>query len=174
MAAAAADAGRAPGAATAEEAGSTAGLDPASKSECGPIEEDVAYWAWSLLGEMHNVPSARECREKCALVPGCGAWTWGKARGVDDLSDICFLKGQGDTLQGSRHETGGVSSGLCGAGHAAAHGNPRMAIVLGSNNDDRTAGRSSDVLPSPSLAMSPIKSAVSRASATATTTVAAA
>ncbi|CAK0810577.1 unnamed protein product, partial [Prorocentrum cordatum] len=131
---------------------------------------DVAYWAWSLLGEMHNVPNARECRGKCALVPGCGAWTWGKARGVDDLSDICFLKGHSAKLQDdSRHKARGVSSGLCGAGAAAEDGSPRMTIVLGSNDVDRAAGRQGAILPMSSI-KSPEKSSTAVLSTTVTAT----
>ncbi|CAK0810570.1 unnamed protein product, partial [Prorocentrum cordatum] len=156
-------------ASAAEAAASTPGLDPAPESACGPIEEDVAYWAWSLLGEMHNVPNARECRGKCALVPGCGAWTWGKARGVDDLSDICFLKGHSAKLQDSRHKARGVSSGLCGAGAAAEDGSPRMTIVLGSNDVDRAAGRQGAILPMSSI-KSPEKSSTAVLSTTVTAT----
>lgn len=44
------------------------------------------------LTEVGLVQSASACGVLCNTAPGCGAWTWGKARAREGLSDVCFLK----------------------------------------------------------------------------------
>lgn len=91
-----------------EEAGTTVqGLTHG----CGSVDDDMDYWTQRPLKNEH-VTSAGLCRARCTWEVRCGAWTWGKQRGVKGLSDVCFLKilDKGHRLHKKRRD--GVVSGL--------------------------------------------------------------
>lgn len=82
------------------------------ESDCGFTEEDMDYWTKGSLYHRNSVKSAKMCRMHCEGDPNCGAWTWGKTRGVTGLSDVCFLKGLGHGQLLTKQPKLGVVSGL--------------------------------------------------------------
>ncbi|CAE7193803.1 endou [Symbiodinium sp. CCMP2456] len=41
---------------------------------------------------MQGITSANACQEKCTNTEGCATFSWGAARNVPGLSDVCFMK----------------------------------------------------------------------------------
>lgn len=95
--------------------------------DCGLIEDEVDYWTeGSNYEDVYltvATSSADLCRTECEVDPGCGMWTWGKQRDVEDFSDVCFLKELKPGMRPKRHRKAGVQAGLiCRAGAVAAAG----------------------------------------------------
>lgn len=89
--------------------------------DCG-FNTDVDYVTSQMLKTEQHVSSADICRATCRAAPGCAAWTWGKARGIADLTDICFLKRAEEGEHSARVPKIGVISGLdCLTVDTAAH-----------------------------------------------------
>lgn len=76
------------------------------------IDEDTDYWTDRSLFEVKHIASSDICRMKCLLEKDCGAWTWGKARGVPGLTNVCFLKVLKAGRIPGKHLKRGVVSGL--------------------------------------------------------------
>merc|ERR1712032_907537 len=74
------------------------------------IEVDVDFWKDNLLS-INGVTRAELCRSECHRNDKCGAWTWGKARDVLGLTDVCFLKKLDNAVVLRRHTKHGVVSG---------------------------------------------------------------
>eukprot|EP00406_Dinophysis_acuminata_P011256 CAMPEP_0179236824 /NCGR_PEP_ID=MMETSP0797-20121207/14126_1 /TAXON_ID=47934 /ORGANISM="Dinophysis acuminata, Strain DAEP01" /LENGTH=515 /DNA_ID=CAMNT_0020944091 /DNA_START=293 /DNA_END=1840 /DNA_ORIENTATION=- len=82
-------------------------------SKCEELLDELDYSIFTKdLLHITSITSAERCRGACEGVPRCGAWTWGKARGIQGLTDVCFLKEveHGQT-PAKAHKTG-VMSGL--------------------------------------------------------------
>jgi len=81
---------------------------------CGPsaTDDDTDYFTGKSLYEMENVPDTETCRARCKGIPKCGAWTWGKARNVAGLTDVCFLKELANAEKVEKRRKQGVVSGL--------------------------------------------------------------
>lgn len=64
-----------------------------SQYPCGldRIMEETDIGTQARLGEVEHL-TMEECYAKCDANPDCGAWTWGKVRGVQGLSDVCYMK----------------------------------------------------------------------------------
>ncbi|CAK0836714.1 unnamed protein product [Prorocentrum cordatum] len=84
----------------------------AERGGCLRSEEDVDYWTQASLYEISDTKSEQLCAERCAADSQCGAWTWGKKRGVTGLTDVCFLKKLGETEKPDKRKSKGVVSGL--------------------------------------------------------------
>lgn len=56
------------------------------------MEEGIDYYTKSNIESIHGVTRAEFCRRECHRNLDCDAWTWGKARHVLGLTDVCFLK----------------------------------------------------------------------------------
>mmetsp|Transcript_80897 Transcript_80897/g.187853 ORF Transcript_80897/g.187853 Transcript_80897/m.187853 type:complete len:421 (+) Transcript_80897:134-1396(+) len=80
-------------------------------SYCGKMEDNVDYWA-SNLYHVYNVSSAQACCSQCQRDPDCRAWTWGKARHVYGLSNVCYLKGLAPGQVARRKTNENTTSGL--------------------------------------------------------------
>jgi len=78
---------------------------------CGKIADNVDYSAYNLY-RIRNVTTTAACCSKCQQEASCRAWTWGKVRGVEGLSDVCYLKGlsPGEVAQAmpNRNTTSGL------------------------------------------------------------------
>jgi len=61
-------------------------------NSCGRIEVGVDFASQAYTSKEAGVASASACCAQCQADPSCGAWTWGMARGVKGLTDICFKK----------------------------------------------------------------------------------
>lgn len=59
---------------------------------CAPFEDGMDFWTRALLSHTGGILSAEECDALCAATVQCGAWSWGKIRNVDGLTDVCFTK----------------------------------------------------------------------------------
>jgi hypothetical protein len=84
----------------------------ARTESCEAVDEDTDYWTDSSLFQMDHILSSEICRMKCIREKDCGAWTWGKARGVPGLTNVCFLKVLADGREPVKHSKPGVISGL--------------------------------------------------------------
>lgn len=78
---------------------------------CHEIEDDMDYWNKNLYAEP-SVTSAEICQLRCQWEPACGAWTWGKQRHTEGLTDVCFLKTLDESEVPTRHPKKGVVSGI--------------------------------------------------------------
>jgi len=91
-----ASAGARPGARTRRRLSPTAFQALAAATEvtdsCGRIEIGVDFASQAYTSKEAGVPSASACCAQCQADPSCGAWTWGMARGLKGLTDICFKK----------------------------------------------------------------------------------
>lgn len=76
------------------------------------FEHDVDYLTERQIKIMKRVGSLELCRRKCLRVRNCGAWTWGEARNVEGVSDVCFLKELKKSQDLSKRRKRGVVSGL--------------------------------------------------------------
>jgi len=61
---------------------------------------------------VYPVNSTQECSRQCGLDPDCGAWTWGRARGVPGATDTCFLKRLDASIRPVLHRKEGMVSGV--------------------------------------------------------------
>jgi len=89
---------------------------------CGFGKEDVQFSSEAPIDKLDHVMSETTCRVHCEAVPDCAAWSWGKLRGIADLSDICFLIKRGQRLS-ARSRRGVISGRVCrtsGSGSAGA------------------------------------------------------
>jgi len=81
------------------------------REACGSMEPGFDY-NHKLLKEVQQVGSEWMCCSICAGTPGCGAWTYGKQRGVDWLTDVCWLKQMEPGAPLNKRPKEGVVSGL--------------------------------------------------------------
>jgi len=87
------------------------------REACGLVEEGVDYRAaagveMTEVAVLQAVGSAAMCCAACAGFPECGAWTWGRKRGMEFLTDVCFLKGLGQGQAPAKVPNADVVSGL--------------------------------------------------------------
>mmetsp|Transcript_127537 Transcript_127537/g.254822 ORF Transcript_127537/g.254822 Transcript_127537/m.254822 type:complete len:583 (-) Transcript_127537:215-1963(-) len=87
---------------------------------CSQKKVGVDYWSNAPLLMQSSAWSAELCRAECQENPDCGAWTWGAARGVEGLSDICWLKKLAESERPRETSKAGVVSGLACRGQEAA------------------------------------------------------
>mmetsp|Transcript_41753 Transcript_41753/g.104934 ORF Transcript_41753/g.104934 Transcript_41753/m.104934 type:complete len:598 (+) Transcript_41753:76-1869(+) len=79
---------------------------------CNRFEEGVDYWTQALLEHIGGTLSAEECNTRCAKTQQCGAWSWGKGRDLEGVTDVCFLKTVDDQGTVSKHLNSKIVSGL--------------------------------------------------------------
>lgn len=83
--------------------------------DCNQVEEGVEYWTRASLYQIYPVHNARQCKQKCEIDLKCGAWTWGLARGVVGLSDMCFIRSLGQSEKPQMRQDDQLASGIvCG------------------------------------------------------------
>eukprot|EP00421_Protoceratium_reticulatum_P017130 CAMPEP_0168397882 /NCGR_PEP_ID=MMETSP0228-20121227/21294_1 /TAXON_ID=133427 /ORGANISM="Protoceratium reticulatum, Strain CCCM 535 (=CCMP 1889)" /LENGTH=518 /DNA_ID=CAMNT_0008411371 /DNA_START=59 /DNA_END=1611 /DNA_ORIENTATION=+ len=87
-------------------------VEMAEERSCGLMEENVEYHPGGLLRELHRVTSPEMCCSTCEGYERCGAWVWGKARGMAGLTDVCFLHELADPDSLTKLPRHGVVSGL--------------------------------------------------------------
>jgi len=78
---------------------------------CGLVDDDMDYAAYNLHS-IRNVTSATKCCSSCQRNPECRAWTWGKARNVMGLTNVCYLKGLAPGYDVKKMENEQTMSGL--------------------------------------------------------------
>lgn len=79
---------------------------------CHAYKDDTDLRTESVLTHMNDILSADDCDKMCTGNPECGAWSWGKARDVAGLSDVCFLKTVDHNWNVSMENKVGVLSGM--------------------------------------------------------------
>jgi len=78
------------------------------------VEDGIEYHSRSQRqrAPIEGITSPAMCCSECEGDPSCGAWTWGKKRGVVGLSDLCVLKELDEGEVPIRLQRGEVMSGL--------------------------------------------------------------
>ncbi|CAE8655221.1 unnamed protein product, partial [Polarella glacialis] len=85
------------------------------QSECPGHFADTDLSTKSGLPSKYGITSADWCQRVCTEDADCGAWTWGEARNVPGLSDVCYMKKlAGDEAPGMHMKQGVVSGLPCG------------------------------------------------------------
>jgi len=87
-------------------------VGPSPEVDCLVEEENVEYKTGESLAEV-EVGSAASCRAACEDFKGCGAWTWGAARHVPGLTDMCYIKGAAASKPVGQLKQGVVSGWPC-------------------------------------------------------------
>mmetsp|Transcript_113667 Transcript_113667/g.326702 ORF Transcript_113667/g.326702 Transcript_113667/m.326702 type:complete len:717 (-) Transcript_113667:71-2221(-) len=82
------------------------------RGQCGYIEEGMEYKTGSDLRAIFNVSSVEECCAECESEPACRAWSWGAAAEVENVTDVCFLKGLAVGTRAIRARNPDIVSGL--------------------------------------------------------------
>lgn len=80
--------------------------------DCGATRENLDY-----EGDLQHLfnseeRSAGDCRIKCESTPQCSVWSWGRARNVKGLTDVCTLKHAQPSAQLTRFRRYGVVAGM--------------------------------------------------------------
>jgi len=86
--------------------------EKAEATACDEEKMNIDYMTRVGLHPVSDIDSLEACREECRKNPACGAWTWGKQRGVRGVSSVCFLKRLGHNEKPVEISKWGVVSGL--------------------------------------------------------------
>jgi len=92
--------------------GQPSGGQPADPRPTCEMLQGVDFSTRASLPPVRGVTSAEICRATCRSAPGCGAWTWGRARGIPGVTDVCFLKKLAQGKQPKQTPKEGVVSGF--------------------------------------------------------------